>query len=146
MSATSGRDSTRPGGFPHPVPDAKRGAPEASVDSMPGMSTARRVMIVGLDCAPPQIAFDDMRDERVVGEYMLDVPDFRTDQKDRIMRDITEMTRRRFQLARHLRDTREWDFFAMVEMGTDRLHHGFWRYYDPGHPDYEPGNPYEEAF
>ena len=27
----------------------------------------------------------------------------------------------------------------MVEMGTDRLHHGFWQYYDHGHPDYEPG-------
>jgi predicted AlkP superfamily phosphohydrolase/phosphomutase len=31
-------------------------------------------------------------------------------------------------------------------MGPDRLHHGFWRFYDPGHPDYEPGNPYEQGF
>ena len=82
----------------------------------------------------------------VVGEYMVDVPNFRTDEKDRILRDINEMTRRRFELARHLRDTRAWDFFMMVEMGTDRLHHGFWRYYDPSHPDYEPGTAYEQAF
>ena len=34
----------------------------------------------------------------------------------------------------------------MVEMGTDRLHHGFWRYYDHGHPDYVPGTAYEQAF
>ncbi|MDX6522872.1 MAG: hypothetical protein QOI17_385 [Gaiellales bacterium] len=91
---------------------------------------------------------EELRDEikQVVGDYMVDVPNFRTDQKDRILRDIHEMTKRRFQLARHLRDTRPWDFFMMVEMGPDRLHHGFWRYYDPKHPDYEPGTPYEAAF
>ena len=83
---------------------------------------------------------------RVVGDYMVDVPDYRTDDKDRVLRDIHEMTRRRFALARHLRDTRPWDFFMLVEMGPDRLHHAFWRFYDHGHPDYEPGNPYEEQF
>jgi predicted AlkP superfamily phosphohydrolase/phosphomutase len=82
----------------------------------------------------------------VVGEYMVDVPNFRTDEKERIMRDIHEMTRRRFALARHLRDTRDWEFFMLVEMGTDRLHHGFWRFFDHGHPDYEPGSPYEQGF
>jgi predicted AlkP superfamily phosphohydrolase/phosphomutase len=91
---------------------------------------------------------DELRDEirSVVGEYMVDVPNFRTDEKDRILRDINEMTKRRFALARHLRDSRPWDFFMMVEMGPDRLHHGFWRYYDPKHPDYEPGTVYEKAF
>ncbi len=82
----------------------------------------------------------------VVGEYMFDVPDFRTDEKERIYRDIVEMTRRRFALARHLRDTRPWDFLMMVEMGTDRLHHGFWRFYDRRHPDYEPGTRWESLF
>jgi predicted AlkP superfamily phosphohydrolase/phosphomutase len=83
---------------------------------------------------------------RVVGDYMVDVPDYRTDDKDRVLRDIHEMTRRRFALARHLRDTRPWEFFMLVEMGPDRLHHAFWRFYDHSHPDYEPGNPYEEQF
>ena len=82
----------------------------------------------------------------MVGEYMLDVPDFRTDQTERIYDDIVEMTKRRFALARHLRDTRPWEFLMMVEMGTDRLHHGFWRFYDPKHPDYEPGTKWEQAF
>jgi predicted AlkP superfamily phosphohydrolase/phosphomutase len=91
---------------------------------------------------------EQLRDEirETVGEYMVDVPNFRTDDKERIMRDIVEMTRRRFALARHLRDTRDWDFLMMVEMGTDRLHHGFWRYYDPKHPDYEPGTRWEQEF
>ena len=91
---------------------------------------------------------EELRDEiaETVGEYMVDVPNFRTDEKERIMRDIKEMTRRRFALARHLRDTRDWDFLMMVEMGTDRLHHGFWRYYDPEHPDYQPGTRWEQEF
>ncbi len=92
----------------------------------------------------PDALKDEIRD--VVGEYMVDVPNFRTDEKDRILRDINEMTKRRFALARHLRDSRPWDFFMMVEMGPDRLHHGFWRYYDPKHPVYEPGTRYETAF
>jgi predicted AlkP superfamily phosphohydrolase/phosphomutase len=91
---------------------------------------------------------EELRDEiaQTVGEYMVDVPNFRTDEKERIMRDIKEMTRRRFALARHLRDTRDWDFLMMVEMGTDRLHHGFWRFYDHDHPDYRPGTHWEEEF
>jgi predicted AlkP superfamily phosphohydrolase/phosphomutase len=91
---------------------------------------------------------EGLRDEirAVVGEYMVDVPNFRTDEKDRVLRDIHEMTRRRFALARHLRDTRPWEFFMLVEMGTDRLHHGFWRFYDSGHPDHDPASPYGRAF
>jgi predicted AlkP superfamily phosphohydrolase/phosphomutase len=33
----------------------------------------------------------------------------------------------------------------MVEMGTDRIHHGFWRFFDRKHRLYEPGNPHEGA-
>jgi predicted AlkP superfamily phosphohydrolase/phosphomutase len=33
----------------------------------------------------------------------------------------------------------------MVEMGTDRIHHGFWRFTDHGHRLFEDGNPYEHA-
>ncbi|HJQ72196.1 MAG TPA: alkaline phosphatase family protein, partial [Actinomycetota bacterium] len=39
-----------------------------------------------------------------------------------------------------------WDFFMLVEMGMDRLHHVFWHYFDPKHPLYKPGNPFEDAF
>jgi predicted AlkP superfamily phosphohydrolase/phosphomutase len=83
--------------------------------------------------------------ERVVGDYQVDVRDFRTNEKDRLLGDIVDMTNRRFQLAEHLLDTRPWDFFAMVEMGVDRMHHAFWRYMDTEHRLYEPGNPYENA-
>jgi predicted AlkP superfamily phosphohydrolase/phosphomutase len=74
-----------------------------------------------------------------VGDYMVDVPNFRTDEKARLLADIYQMTEKRFALARHFMDTRDWDFFHLVEMGTDRIHHGFWHYMDPKHPKYEPG-------
>ncbi len=83
--------------------------------------------------------------EEVVGEYLFDCPNFRTDDKDDLLRQVYEMTDRRFALAEHLLQTKPWELFAMVEMGPDRMHHGFWKYMDPEHRRYEPGNPYENA-
>lgn len=83
--------------------------------------------------------------ERVVGEYILDVRDFRSGNKEKILADIYEMTRKRFQLARHLLAREEWDYFMMVEMGVDRIHHALWDNMDPAHRFYEPGNKFENA-
>jgi len=74
--------------------------------------------------------------------YQIDVRNFRTDDKDRLLDEIRSMTRKRFALFRHLLRTRPWNFAIMVEMGPDRIHHGFWRYCDPDHRLHEPGNPY----
>lgn len=89
----------------------------------------------------------ELKDEisAAVGEYIIDVRGFRTDDKERLLAEIVEMTEKRFKLARHLMRTKQWDFFMMVEMGPDRIHHGFWKYFDPGHPRHEPGNPYENT-
>jgi predicted AlkP superfamily phosphohydrolase/phosphomutase len=85
---------------------------------------------------------DEIRE--VVGEYMLDVPNFRTTDKVRLLQDIYRMSRQRFDLVEHLLDTRpSWDFFMFVDMGPDRIHHGLWKYIDPRHPRYRPGNPFE---
>jgi predicted AlkP superfamily phosphohydrolase/phosphomutase len=83
--------------------------------------------------------------EGLVGRYMVDVDNFRTSEKERLLADIEEMTEKRFQVAEHLLATKPWDLFFMVEMGTDRLHHGFWRFSDPEHRLHEPGNPFESA-
>ncbi|MEP0843950.1 MAG: alkaline phosphatase family protein, partial [Phycisphaerae bacterium] len=81
----------------------------------------------------------------VVGEYMIDVKGFRTDDKQWLLDQIHEMTEKRFRLARHLLRTRPWDLFWLVEMGTDRIHHGFWQFMDPAHHRYVKGNPFETA-
>ncbi len=80
-----------------------------------------------------------------VGEYIIDVDGFRTEEKGRLLEQIYEMTEKRFKVAHHLVTEKEWDFFMMVEMGTDRIHHGFWKFHDPMHIKYEPGSKYEHA-
>jgi predicted AlkP superfamily phosphohydrolase/phosphomutase len=83
--------------------------------------------------------------EAIVGEYMVDVEGFRTSDKGRLLTDIETMTDRRFQLAEHLAASRPWDLFFLVEMGTDRIQHGFWRFMDPEHRLHQPGTPHAGA-
>ena len=91
---------------------------------------------------PPQLKREIAE---VVGEYMLDVKGFRTENKQWLLDQIYEMTDKRFKVCRHLLTTRPWDLFWMVEMGHDRIHHGFWQFMDKAHHRYEPGNPFENA-
>ena len=81
----------------------------------------------------------EFRDEidRVVGRYILDAEGFRGGDQDAILKQIYDMTDKRFKLAEHILTTRAWDFLMMVEMGPDRIHHGFWKYFDETHPRYQ---------
>jgi predicted AlkP superfamily phosphohydrolase/phosphomutase len=83
--------------------------------------------------------------EAAVGEYVFDCKNFRTEDKDDLLRQVYAMTDTRFALAEHLLASKPWELFAMVEMGPDRMHHGFWKYMDPEHRKHEPGGPYENA-
>lgn len=80
---------------------------------------------------------------RAAGGYVFDVDDFRSAPRDRLLARIAEKTRKHFRVAKHLLRTKPWDFFMMVEMGPDRVHHAFWRYIDPAHPAYEPDGEFE---
>ena len=82
--------------------------------------------------------------EALVGPYPFDV-EFRTDQRDQLLKDLHDMTATRFRVIEHLMTTRPWDFFMFVDIGLDRMHHAFWKYYDKDHPKYVPGNQYENA-
>jgi predicted AlkP superfamily phosphohydrolase/phosphomutase len=83
--------------------------------------------------------------ERVVGEYLFDCTNFRTDDKANLLEQIYTMTDRRFKLADHFLRTKPWDLFAMVEIGVDRIHHAFWKDLDPKHRRYDPNGPYANA-
>lgn len=78
-------------------------------------------------------------------EYEVDVRNFRTEDKDNLLQQIYEMTEKRFKVLNYLIREKPWDFFMFVEMGVDRIHHGFWKYHDPEHRQHEPGNKYEYA-
>jgi predicted AlkP superfamily phosphohydrolase/phosphomutase len=81
----------------------------------------------------------------LVGEYPVDVKNFRTDRKDWLRDEIFAMSRKQWQVVKWLLTEQEWDYFHFVDIGLDRVHHGFWNYFDKKHVQYEPGNPYENV-
>ncbi|MEO8392423.1 MAG: alkaline phosphatase family protein [Chloroflexota bacterium] len=77
--------------------------------------------------------------------YKFDVSNFRSDDKERLLQDLLDMTAMQTGLVKHLMKTKPWDFFMFVNIGVDRLHHGFWHFHDPLHRLYTPGNRFEHA-
>jgi predicted AlkP superfamily phosphohydrolase/phosphomutase len=91
---------------------------------------------------PPQLAVE-LR-SLLDGDYIFDVA-FRNDNRDQTIEALYKMTEKRFTAIKHLLKKQDWDFFMFVEIGVDRLHHMFWKYYDRDHPKYEPNNKYEHV-
>ncbi len=87
-----------------------------------------------------------LRDEitKLVGDYPVDV-EFRIEDKRGLIKDIREMTKKHFEVVRHLIRTRDWRLFMFVEIGLDRVHHAFWKYFDETHHLHEPGNEFENV-
>ena len=83
--------------------------------------------------------------EKLVGEYIIDVEKFRTEDKNFLLRQIYEMTEKRFKVAEYLLSRKEWDFFMMVEMGSDRIHHGMWKYFDETHKKHPRDSKFKNA-
>ena len=95
-------------------------------------------------CWPPSLK--DEISELLDGEqYMFDVRNFRTENKDWLLEQIYKMADQHFEVINHLMDSKPWDLFMFVDMGVDRIHHGFWSYMDPEHPRYQPGSAFENA-
>jgi len=76
----------------------------------------------------------------LVGDYPVDVVGFRSDDKTWLKDQIYEMTRKHFQVIRHLMQHVDWHYFQFVEIGLDRMHHGFWKFHDRAHRQHVPGN------
>lgn len=79
------------------------------------------------------------------GELLMDVPNFRSEDKAAILRDIYRMSGQHFEICKRLLARQRYDFFMTVDMGVDRIHHGFWKEMDPRHPKYTPGSPFANA-
>ena len=79
------------------------------------------------------------------GDYIIDVRKFRTDDKDGLLEQIYTMTRRRFMVLCDAIQKGEHDFYMTVEMGLDRIHHGFWRYHATDHRLFDPDSKYRWA-
>lgn len=82
--------------------------------------------------------------EATSGGYEFDVT-FRAEDRPLVERDLFAMTRKRWKVARHLWQKEPWDLFAVHEIGTDRLHHAFWKFFDSTHPRFTPGSEYADV-
>jgi predicted AlkP superfamily phosphohydrolase/phosphomutase len=91
---------------------------------------------------PPQVKEEIAK---LVGDYPVDVKGFRTEKKDWLKDEIYDMTRKHFEVVRHMMQYSEWDYMQFVEIGLDRLQHGFWKYHDPQHVLHPEASPYEEV-
>jgi predicted AlkP superfamily phosphohydrolase/phosphomutase len=79
------------------------------------------------------------------GEFLVDVPNFRSEDKYQILSDIYRMAEQHFTVCKRLLERERYDYFMTVDMGVDRIHHAFWKYMDPQHPKHEPGNRFQQA-
>ncbi len=91
---------------------------------------------------PPEIA-TEIQD--LVGEYPVDVKGFRTDDKAGLKERIFEMSRTQFRVVHHFLEKAEWDYFHFVDIGLDRVQHGFWKHHDPSHVDHDPDSPWKDV-
>jgi len=82
--------------------------------------------------------------EGLVGEYLFDTV-FRTEEKDKLLKQLYKMTEQHFTVLRYLAKTKPWHFFMFVEIGLDRVHHSFWKFFDKKHHLYKPNNKYENT-
>ncbi len=83
--------------------------------------------------------------DALVGTYPVDVKGFRTNDKAWLRDQIWTMTRAHFKVVRHFLRNHEWDYFQFVEIGLDRVQHGFWKFHDPEHVLHEANSPYAET-
>lgn len=66
---------------------------------------------------------------------------YRTENRDKAYSDLMEMIDNHQRILNYL-TKKAWDLFIYVEIGVDRAHHMFWKYFDNTHPRYE----YHEKF
>jgi predicted AlkP superfamily phosphohydrolase/phosphomutase len=78
------------------------------------------------------------------GAYVPDV-NVRAGAGEQLLREISEMTRQHFAIARHVWSTRDPELMMLVEIGPDRLHHAFYAELDPEHPRHDPSSPLRDA-
>jgi len=126
----------------------------ANVIAVPPGFPPRKVNGISVGCfLTPDPAKDDYTHPpavkatiaELIGDYAVDVKGFRTHRKDWLKDEIYAMSRKHFDVIRHFLQHSAWDYFQFVEIGLDRLQHGFWKFHDPDHVLHEAGNPYEDV-
>lgn len=81
--------------------------------------------------------------KQLVGEDPVGVKD--PDRKDSVREAIFAMSRRQWQVLRHLMVNHEWDYLHSVDIGLERVRHAFGNHFGGDHAQYEPQHPYESV-
>lgn len=71
-------------------------------------------------------------------DYRFDVSDYRNTPREQLLQNIMDMTIDQYRVFADMLTQKNWDFAMHVNMGTDRMHHAFWRYHDPEHRLHDP--------
>lgn len=90
---------------------------------------------------PPRLK-DEL--EEKFGPFIFDVV-FRTEKRRELVKELYKMTNQHFEVVKYLMQNKKWDFFMFVEIGVDRVHHAFWKFFDKEHHLYVPGNEFEHV-
>lgn len=81
--------------------------------------------------------------ERLAGGPLVFDVEFRHDAREKLFDELLAMTRQRWAIAREVYRRGPWDLFALHDIGPDRFHHAFWKYFDPTHPRHDPHGPFQ---
>jgi len=87
--------------------------------------------------------------KKIIGEYIIDAStsnmNFRQMDKETVLKRIYDMDKQRFELTNYFIKDKKCDFVFTVVMGTDRIPHLFYRYFDKNHIRYTPHPKYKDA-
>jgi len=87
--------------------------------------------------------------EKIIGQYIIDAStsdmNFRQMDKEVVLKRIYDMDKQRFELTKYFIKEKKCDFVFTVIMGTDRMPHLFYRYFEKNHRRYTPHPKYGSA-
>jgi len=83
--------------------------------------------------------------ERLTGDLETSVLDSVKSDPEAFFKRINEITDQMSEVSLFLMQEEEWDLFATVFMGADRIQHFFWKHIDEKHPEHEESRYSEEA-
>lgn len=78
-------------------------------------------------------------------DFIIDIVKHRDFTKKDLLKKVYKMTEMHFKLMEYLIKNKEWDLFFGVIMGSDRINHNFWRFFDKKHRRYEDNPEFKTA-
>lgn len=75
--------------------------------------------------------------DKLIGDVEIETLERVESDSDLFFERVNQITDEMAEISLYLLQEEKWDFFIVVFMGTDRIHHFFWKDIDETHPRYE---------